>query len=85
MAKRIGDTGEPSGTPASTACLSMELPSNIISTVLSERKLFIHRIWSQSICLPFIQSTSVPCSTLRKAALMFPRSPPVMWPFVQAA
>jgi len=67
IAKRIGDTGEPCGTHASTGCLSMALSSIIISTVLSERKLSVHPIWSPSICLTFIKSTSLPSAKLGKA------------------
>jgi len=37
IAKRIGDTGEACGTPASTVCHSMALTSMIIYTVLSSR------------------------------------------------
>jgi hypothetical protein len=46
---RIGDTGEPCRTPASTGCLSLALPSITISTVLFYRKLSVHRIRSPSI------------------------------------
>jgi len=82
---RIGDTGDPWGTPASTGCLWMALLSIIICTVLSERKLSVHRIRSSSICLTFIKLTSLPYTTVRKAALMSMRSTPVMWPCVQDA
>jgi len=84
ITKRIGDTGEPCGSPASTGCLSMPLPSIIISSVLSMRTHSIHRIRSPSICLTFIKLTSLPFATLGKAALMSMRSTPVMWPFLQA-
>jgi hypothetical protein len=85
IAKRIGDTGELCGTPASTRYLSIELSSIIISTALFERKLSVHRICSPSICLTFIQLTCHPFTTLEKAALISMRSTPVMWPFFQAA
>jgi len=85
IAKRIGDTGEPCGTPASTGCLSLVLPSITISTVLSDRELSFHHIRSPSIFLTFVKLTSHPLATLGKAALMSMRSTPVMWPFVQAA
>jgi len=70
IAKRIGDTGEPRGTPASTGYHSIALPSITISTVLSNRKLSVHRIRSPSICLSFIKLTNLRLATLGKAALM---------------
>jgi len=81
IAKRIGDTVEPWGTPVSTECLFMALPSITISTVLSERNLSVHHIRSLSICLTFIKLTSLPFATLGKAALISMRSMPVMWLF----
>jgi len=84
IAKRIGDTGEPRGTPASTRCHSMALPSIIISTVLSDSKLSVHRTRSPSICLTFSKLTSRPFAKLGKATLISTRITPVMWPFVHA-
>lgn len=48
IVKWIGDTGELCETPLSTGCFSMALPSVIISNVLSETKLLVHCIRSQS-------------------------------------
>ena len=81
--KQNGDTGEPCGTPASTGCPSTVLRSIIISTMLSEKQLSCHQIWSPSICLTFIKSTSLSFATLRKAALMSMGCTLVMWPFLQ--
>lgn len=81
----IGDTGERYGTPASTECLSMALRAIIISTVLSERKISVHRISCLSICPTFIKMTSLAFATLAKAALMSISSALGMWTFLQAA
>ena len=51
IAKRIGDTGEPCGTPASTVCHSMALTSMIIYTVLSSREA-LRQLYMVSIHLP---------------------------------
>jgi len=85
IAKEFNDTGEPCGTLASNGCLSISLPSIIISTVLSDWKLSVHPIRSPRICLTFMALTSLPFATLRKASLMSIWSTPVIWPFVQAA
>ena len=66
-------------------CPSWALSSIIMSTVLFDRTLLVHRIWSPSICLSFIQLTSLPFARPGNAALMSMRSTPVMWPCVQAA
>jgi len=78
IAKRIGDTVQPRGTPASNAQLCDTLPSIAISTALSERKLSIHFMRSPSICLAFIVQINLPLSTLGHAALICIRSMPVM-------
>jgi len=85
IAKRIGDPGEPSGTPASSGCLSMVWPSISIATILCERTLSVLRIMSPFICLTFIKLSGLRFGTLGKAALMSMRSTPGMWPFVQPA
>jgi hypothetical protein len=85
MANRISDKGEPYETPAFTWCLSMALPSIIISTVLSERNLSIHSIRPPSLCLTFIKLTCLPFAMLGMAALMSMRSTPLMCQFVQSA
>jgi len=84
IAKKISDTDEPCGTPTSTGCLSMALPSITISSVLSHKMLSVHRIRSRSICLTFIKLTNLSFVTLGKAASISMRIMPVMWPLVQA-
>jgi len=54
IARRIGYTGEPCGTPDSTGWLFKMLPLITIFTILSERKLSVHCMRSVSICLVFI-------------------------------
>jgi len=78
IAKRIGDTGEPCGTPASTEWLCRTSPSITISTVLSGSKLSVHRIWSPSIRFAFIAWISPPLAMLGNAALISIRRTPVM-------
>jgi len=85
IAKRIVDTGEPGGTFASTGCHFMALPSNIISTILSDRSVPAVCLRSPSISLTFIQLSSHPLANLGKATLMTLRTMPVMWPHIHAA
>jgi len=83
--KILSEMDEPCGTPAYTECLSIALPSIIISTILSKTKLIIHHVRSPSMCLAFIVLIRLPFAKLGKAALISVRSMPVMRPFVQAA
>jgi hypothetical protein len=85
IAERIGHTGEPCRTPASTGCLSMALLWIMISTVLSERQFSVHCIRSPSICLTFIKLTCLPFATRVKATLISMRCTPSMWWLVYAA
>jgi len=85
IAKRIGETVEPCGTPDTTGCLSITLLSSIISTVLSERKFSVHLMRSPFIYLTLIKLTSLSFATLGKAALMSMRSTPAIWQSLQAA
>ena len=78
IAKRIGDTGEPCGTPASTGWLCRRMSSITISTVLSERKLSVHHMRSLSIRLAFIAWISHPLATYGNAALISIRRTPMM-------
>jgi len=75
----------PTGPLLRLGVFPIALPSNINSTICSERKLSIRHIQSTSMCLTCIMLTSLRFGTLGKAALMSMRSMPVMWPFVQAA
>jgi len=77
ITKRISDTGEHCGTPASTGCLSSTLPLIIMPTILSDRKLSVYCIRSTSICLTFIKLTSVTFATFGQAALMSIESRPL--------
>jgi len=78
IANRIGGTGEPCGTPASTGWLCRTLPSITIAAVLSERKLLVHRMRSPSVRLAFIASIGLFPDTLGNAALISITRSPVM-------
>jgi len=78
IAKRIGDTSKPCGTPASTVCLSVALPMSIISTILTYTILSINRVRFLSICLSNIKWTTLPCAMLGEADVMSMRSKPVI-------
>jgi len=84
ITKRIRDTGEPCGIPASTGSLSITLPSITISTVQSDRQLAIHCLRSLSILLPLNGMISLPLPTVGKAALISIRSMLAMLPCFQA-
>lgn len=78
IAMRIGNAGEPCGTPVSTGFLCRTLPSITMSTGRSQRKLSVHHIMSPPIYLAFIAWISLHLAMLETTALMAIRSTTVI-------